>query len=428
MRWIGLISLLLLSASAAAAQTPGPTSVPLDPARTVNLPISSTGVGFPQAGDYAAPASALVFVAIDDVPSQIFYGAGMSTLIDRAAVGEVLITVIPLVRDTLPNARGATRAALCASEQAAFFPYYDRLLLAAIGSPAEPVPGSAAVADPFAGERLIALVRDLNLDLAVWQNCMISERPDQILELAQGALNNEVNFTALPYISINGLSSLLDPASLEFTVDVALRQAAARATAAVDPAATPDPDLVTLQPLMGDQVVPPLTLALPPGWRSGYDVLVLQDIDAIRNIPFAVYTGPVTGGQGTIVLLWAFPNLLSGSALLGEVAPDLWADGTRLLRLAIVEAGCNIGTDLRREYPIGGLTAIGTSFAAVNCPALPDTRGWFAGLQQFDLNFIFYTFAEPIAAMDGPAEDELAAILASVRFVRPPTPAPAPTP
>lgn len=425
MRWMILLVALLLIVSTTAAQTVTPTvtatPAPLDPARTIGLPVSSTGAGFPQVGSFAAPASAIVFVAVDDVPSQVFYNAGMAALIDRAAAGEVLITVIPLLRDALPNARGATRAALCAGEQGAFFPYYDRLVLAALNAP----PASDG---PFAGETLTALVRDLGLDLTPWQGCMISERPDQMLELAQAALNNEVNFTALPYVTINGLSSLTDPASLAFTVDVVLRQAAARATAAVDPAATPDPDLVTLEPLMGDQVPPPLTIDLPDGWQAGYDVLVLQDIDAIRNLPFAVYTGPVTGGQGTIVLLWAFPNLLSGNPLLGEVAPDLWADGTRLLRLAIVEAGCNIGTDLRREYPIGGLTALGTSFAAVDCPALPDTRGWFAGLQQFDLNFVFYAFAEPITALDGPAEDELQAILDTVQFVRPPTPTPTPTP
>lgn len=107
-----------------------------------------------------------------------------------------------------------------------------------------------------------------------------------------------------------------------------------------------------------------------------------------------------------------------GSPVATAVEPDLWLDGTRLLRLAIVEEGCNIGTDLRTEYNVGGLSAIGTQFAAVSCPELPDTRGWFAGLRQFNLNFMFYVFAEPIEAVDA-AETELRAILESIRFVVP---------
>ena len=190
--------------------------------------------------------------------------------------------------------------------------------------------------------------------------------------------------------------------------------------------ATDDLLVITVEPLLGQRIPPPLTIELPRGWRVGHDTLLLDDIDALRNIPFSVYTGPVTGGTGTIVLLWAFPNVVAGNPLIGDaVTPDLYLDGTRLLRLAILEESCNIGTDLRREYSIGGLVAIGTQFAAVDCAELPNTRGWFAGLQQFNLNFVFYVFTDPIDAIDT-AEDELQVILDSVRFVLPPTPDPNP--
>ncbi|PJF24317.1 MAG: hypothetical protein CUN53_18435, partial [Phototrophicales bacterium] len=113
--------------------------------------------------------------------------------------------------------------------------------------------------------------------------------------------------------------------------------------------------------------------------------------------------------------------------------PNLWADGLRLLRLAVIEEGCNIGTDLRREYSIGGLAATGTQFSAVNCPELPDTRGWFAGLQAQNLNFVFYVFTTPITALDE-AAPTLQRILDSVAFQPldtiqiPPTPALPPPP
>jgi len=86
--------------------------------------------------------------------------------------------------------------------------------------------------------------------------------------------------------------------------------------------------------------------------------------------------------------------------------------------LAVIETGCNIGTDERREYSIGGLAAAGTQFAAVDCPALPDTRGWFAGLQQGGINYLFYAFTEPIDALDA-AAPELQAVLDTVRFLTP---------
>jgi len=97
-----------------------------------------------------------------------------------------------------------------------------------------------------------------------------------------------------------------------------------------------------------------------------------------------------------------------------------------LLRLAIVEQGCNVGTDLKRNYSVGGLSGVGTQFAAVQCPQLPDTRGWFVGVDSNGLNFIFYVFSDPIQAMDT-GRNELQAILDNVHFRKlEVTPSPAP--
>jgi hypothetical protein len=200
---------------------------------------------------------------------------------------------------------------------------------------------------------------------------------------------------------------------------------------------TPQPEttatlpVVTLQALAGEGVPPPLDITLPTGWNSGYDVHVLQDVDGdIRGFPFAIYQGPVTGGTGTIVLYWGFPNInmVGSDAIVGEmsgtpVTADIWSDGLRLLNLAVLEQGCTVGTDLRRTYRIGLLPAVGTQFSAVDCPELPDTRGWFAGVQEKGLNFVFYAFAEGEQVMDNQnldafnaARDQLQIILDTVRF------------
>lgn len=432
-----------------------PPELPYD-TRFAGLPVSSAANGYPQIGYPNAPISVTLYAAFDEpatVPAQaapeasptpatiaepgavtplsrpsadFFTGSGFDVLLQRARNAEILITYLPIVAGTVPSGRGATRAALCAGEQGAFWRYAELLYNRA---------RDAEMTDDvrFAGGSLIEAVDTLDLDSGRWSECMISERPDRVLAEADALRAAQQLYTGTPLVLIGSLSTLLDAESLNFAVTYAVseaNQAFERAVAEGDAqaasalTATPEatPELVPLQPLMGAEVPPPFTITLPPGWLAGFDVLVLQDIDAIRNIPFALYQGPITGGIGTIVVLWGFPNLISGQIDTfiegAALSPDLYADGSRLLRLAIVEQGCNVGTDLRRTYPIGGLEAVGTQFAAVGCPELADTRGWFAGLQQFNLNFVFYAYGEPIDAVTQ-AEPELQAILDTITFVLP---------
>lgn len=193
------------------------------------------------------------------------------------------------------------------------------------------------------------------------------------------------------------------------------------ATFAPDFTLTPTPTVIviTLPPLTGDQNPPPLDITLPEGWQSAYNMQVLPnptEVDNLRAIPIAVYSGPIEGGRGTIVVYWGFGNLVNPLPAPGTpIAIDLWSDGLLLLRQAVVEPQCNIGTDLKRTYRIGLSSAVGTEWSAVTCPELPDTRGWFAGLTENRINFVFYAFADPITAMNTGADD-LQAILDTVRF------------
>ncbi len=187
------------------------------------------------------------------------------------------------------------------------------------------------------------------------------------------------------------------------------------------PEATEEPPIeIEFDLLAGEGLPPPFEIGLPEGWQHAYDMLAIPDVDgSLRAVHLTVYRGPVSGGDGTIIVLWGFPNLIGGSpfVLAGTPtpAPNLWTDGLRLFRIALVDRGCNSGTDLQRTYSVGERTGSGTQFAIVDCPASEDTRGWFVGLQEAGLNFVFYLYAEPIAAMDT-AEAELQAILDTVRF------------
>lgn len=438
-----LMCCALVAGCAPAADTPAATvdftpvpsltpTVPAAPAPAAddpyaNLPQTATGLGFPQLGFPNALVSVVVFTGFDCTNCMTAYRQMMPIILQHVRNGEALLTIVPLTTDELPNGEPATRAALCTNDQNAFWRYADLLYgwLEQFG------------ADAFSTERLVSGVTDLGLDRAAWDTCMLSTRPGNAISSAIASSQSQPGFTGAPTIFVNAEPVPNDVDSLDAAIRIEIARADAAIQAALDATDTPSPDatydpqatepiVITLPPVQNQEIPPPLELALPDGWRVRHDTLLLGDVDAMRSVPFSYYTGPVTGGMGSVVLLWGFPNLVAGNPFdASSLQVDLFTDGLRLLRLAVIEQGCNIGTDLRREYSIGGLTAVGTQFSAVTCPETNDTRGWFAGLQQNGINFIFFAFTDPIEAIDG-ARPELQAILDSVRFVFP-TPQVTPT-
>lgn len=176
---------------------------------------------------------------------------------------------------------------------------------------------------------------------------------------------------------------------------------------------TATPTITLLDPLVDVEMPPPLDINLPEGWGAAYRNLVSNEIADIGVLPFALYGGPVTGGEARIVVLWDFASVASGTSQ----TTNLYTDGLRLLRQHIIEPQCNISTAEERDYSIAGQPAPGTVFSAVDCPDdLPDTRGWFAGINDSGVNFLFFVYTEPMTAIPGPAEVELQAILDSVVF------------
>lgn len=402
-----LLTALTLAPTVAQDVTPLP---PADIGDVTGLEQSLTSQGYPQIGSSDAPIQIIVFCAYDALACGEFYESAFFPLLERVEAGDAQIVYLPLYgANELENGRAAASAAICAAQQGAFWSVSELFYQwqTEIG-------GNA-----FESSRIRSAVESLGLNQTAWNDCMLSDHPTTVLEKARLDADLQEGFTDArrPYVLVNGVPTLPDADSVAASVDLVLNEAEATPDPASTAEVTEPPQVVTLEPLLGESLEPPLTLSLPAGWRYGYDALVMNDVDvAMRTIPVAVYTGPVTGGTGTIVLLWGFPNLVALSPLQTQtLEPDLWSDGLRLLRLTVIEQGCNIGTDLRTEYTIGGRAATGTQFSAVDCPDLPDTRGWFAGLQENGINFIFYVFTDPIDAMNT-AEPELQAILDTVEF------------
>ncbi len=184
------------------------------------------------------------------------------------------------------------------------------------------------------------------------------------------------------------------------------------------PDVTPTQTPVLVQPLTGVRIPPPFKITLPEGWGSASDTFIYEELGDVVTVPFVLYQGPVTGGRGTILVLWNFRRAAAAPNPLDTPTAERfnWSDGLRLLRYPVFEPTCNIGTEPQRTFSVGGRPAVGTNFAAVDCPELPDTRGWFAGLTVNDVPFVFYVYADPLEAMANSVPWELQAILDSVVF------------
>lgn len=205
-------------------------------------------------------------------------------------------------------------------------------------------------------------------------------------------------------------------------------------SAQTDTTATPDPAVPTptqaplqLEPLLGIEIAPPFEITLPEGWQLAlrdtytYHDLIPDGDGTVETLPIDVYVGPVSNGTGWIVMLWGYDTLVPFTA---DLTTDeqyyeraAWLNGLRMLQFVVFDSRCNIGTAPQREYMIGTMPAIGTTFSAVDCPfEQPDTRGWFASMNIDNLNFSFFAYADPIQPAGSVVEFELQSIIDTVEF------------
>jgi hypothetical protein len=200
----------------------------------------------------------------------------------------------------------------------------------------------------------------------------------------------------------------------------------------VTPEATPEvtiaPEVTTIviNELLGLPIEAPVNFTLPEGWslvlRDTYIYRdVVEDSDGpLETVPIDVYAGPLSGGStGWIVLVWGFDSIVV-TELMDEAEFEersVWLDGLRMLQLVVFDPRCLVGTAPQRDYSVGGLPAVGTTFSVVDCPlGIPDTRGWFASLKVEGLNFAFYMYVDPLQPAGSMTEFELQAILDTAVF------------
>lgn len=257
------------------------------------------------------------------------------------------------------------------------------------------------------------------------------------------AVTSEASATASP------LPTLMSTPTLDFLPFI---------TATIDPAAqaTAQAEAQNLLDIIQTSFGAPIRIDLPEQWASANAALPLSEgvdvgliavvpteqipeitasapaaeegVDpasgALGFLPFTIYRGPVTGGVGYIAVIWGFRNVTTAAPFQeGGAQLYLRGDAIRLLNLALLDPGCNVGIDDDREFIIAGEPAIGAYFASVDCPpsfdgspGLADIRGWFAITQRENVNFAFYTYTEPAEVLDGPAQQELQALVENLEI------------
>jgi protein-disulfide isomerase len=181
--------------------------------RYAGIPQGKTEEGYPILGDPDAPVELIEYSSFDCPHCRDFHEGVTVTLIDRVRAGEMSFTYVPVFgTGSFANGEGAARAAVCAGEQGAFWPYHDALFTW------QGVYGNAA----FAQNRLVSGIENLGLNRAEWEQCLRSDLPDRVVLSREEALDEVENFSGTPMVLVNGVVVPNDLQGINSAIDQAL--------------------------------------------------------------------------------------------------------------------------------------------------------------------------------------------------------------
>ena len=147
--------------------------------------------GYPRLGDSQAPVTVEEYASFACPGCEVFHSDSFDAVLERVREGQVLFTYVPLQTGSVPNAPGASRAALCAGEQTMFWEMHDILF------EWQTRYGNTA----FSQNRLLAGVEQLGLISNAFTDCFNSAATSNTLSAAQG---EDVSTT--PTIRVNGVT------------------------------------------------------------------------------------------------------------------------------------------------------------------------------------------------------------------------------
>ena len=180
------VAMIVVSNQPVEAHIPEDLSAPYE-----GITRSYSRDGYPQLGDDDAPVTLEEYSSFACPGCEQFHSDSMESVLERVSDGQALFTYVPLQTGSVPNAEGASRAALCAGQQAMFWEMHDLLF------DWQTRYGNTA----FSQNRLLAGVEGLGLDATRFTSCFNS---GEITATLNAALSENVSTT--PTLRVNGVT------------------------------------------------------------------------------------------------------------------------------------------------------------------------------------------------------------------------------
>ena len=190
---IGIVMVALVAiAVVIVSNQPVEAHIPDDlSARYEDIERSFSPVGYPRLGVNDAPVSVEEYASFACPGCESLHKDSFDALLERVRDGQIRFTYVPLNTGSVPNAEGASRAALCAGLQGKFWEMHDVLF------DWQTRYGNTA----FSQNRLLAGVEGLGLSSSGFTNCFNSAAISSTLA---AAVNEDV--TSTPTIRVNGVT------------------------------------------------------------------------------------------------------------------------------------------------------------------------------------------------------------------------------
>ncbi|MCY3780620.1 MAG: thioredoxin domain-containing protein [Chloroflexi bacterium] len=160
-------------------------------ARYEGIKRSFSPAGYPRLGDADAPVTVEEYASFACPGCESLHKDSFDALLERVRDGQVRFTYVPLNTGAVPNAEGASRAALCAGRQGMFWELHDVLF------DWQTRYGNTA----FSQNRLLAGIEKLGLGSGAFTDCFNSAAISRTLAAAQ----NE-NVASTPTLRVNGVT------------------------------------------------------------------------------------------------------------------------------------------------------------------------------------------------------------------------------
>ena len=213
---VALLAIFILLANQ-PAEAPIPEGAQ---ARYEGLSQNFTNEGYPRLGSAAAPVQVAEYCTFDSVECAAYNDTLIDPILERVRAGSISFTFAPLYSSSAGNSQGAARAAVCAAQQDAFWPFHDALYA---------WQRAYGVVQAFTNNRIVSGIGNLGLNRAQYDSCMGSDRPGTVIDTAFNAARGITNFGTAPTITINNVvpedengAKIIDPQAIIEAIDRAI--------------------------------------------------------------------------------------------------------------------------------------------------------------------------------------------------------------